>query len=138
MWEVFSPWCFPRGRLWAARPLIRVCTHPGFQVWAPRLLIGVHTHPGALGLWAQAARPLIWVHTNQASGVCWGCLSGIHSPVAKGVGAQEVMVEAENSLNSHLVPLFSLFLFEKFLLFKPPLPSNQAPGLSHNPAWLSP
>ena len=35
------------------------------------------------------------------------------------------------------MPLFSLFLFEKFLLFEPPW-SKQAPGLSHSPAWLSP
>ena len=35
------------------------------------------------------------------------------------------------------MPLFSVFLFEKFLLFKPPW-SKQAPGLSHNPAWLPP
>ena len=35
------------------------------------------------------------------------------------------------------MPLFSLFLFKKFLLFKPPR-SKQAPGLSHCPAWLFP
>ena len=53
----------------AAMWLIRLHTHPRFQVWAPRTLI--------------------WVHTNQASGVCWGCLSGVHSPGAEGVEAQE-------------------------------------------------
>ena len=47
------------------------------------------------------------------------------------------MAAAESSLTSHQVPLFSLFLFKKFLLFKPPW-SKQAPGLSHSPAWLSP
>ena len=57
-------------------------------------------HPGALGLWAQAARPMIWVHTNWASGVCWGCLSSVHSPGAEGVGAQEATAAVENSLNS--------------------------------------
>ena len=35
------------------------------------------------------------------------------------------------------MPLFSLFLFEKLFLFKPPW-SKQAPGYSHSPAWLSP
>ena len=35
------------------------------------------------------------------------------------------------------MPLFSLFLFNKFFLFKPPW-SKQAPGCSHSPAWLSP
>ena len=90
--------------LWACAPgqpaLIQVCTHPSFQVWAPRPLIEVRTHPGALGLCAQAARLLIWVLTNWASGVCWGCLSGLHSLGAEGVGVQEAMATAESSLNS--------------------------------------
>ena len=105
--------------LWAraAGPLIRVCAHPGFQVWAPS--------------------PLILVHSNQASGVCWDCSSVVHNPGAEGVGVQEARAAAENSLNSCCMPLFSLFLFKKFLLFKPPW-SKQAPGLSHSPAWLSP
>ena len=85
---------------WAARPLIRVRTHLGFQVGVPRALIGICTHPGALGLCAQAARLLIWVLTNWASGVCWGCLSGLHSLGAEGVGVQEAMATAESSLNS--------------------------------------
>ena len=118
----------------AVEKLIRVCAHPHFQLSAPRPLIEVHTHPG-FQLWAPS--PLIWVCTNWASGVCWSCLSHIHSPVAEGVGTQEAMAAMESPLNSHLVPLFSLFLFEKFLLFKPPW-SKQAPGLSHSPAWLSP
>ena len=53
----------------AGGPLIRMRTHAEFQVWEPR--------------------PLIWVRTNQASGVCWGCLSVVHSPAADRVGAQE-------------------------------------------------
>ena len=65
---------------WAAGLLIRVGTHPGFQVWAPRLLIGVCT--------------------NRASGVCWGYLSGVHSPGAEGVGVEEAMAAVKNSLNS--------------------------------------
>ena len=48
----------------AAGAMIRMCAHPGFHLWAPRPLIGVRTHPGALGLWAQAAWPLICVHTG--------------------------------------------------------------------------
>ena len=58
-----------------------VVAHPGFQVWVLSLLI--------------------WVSANWASGVCWGCLSRVHSPGAEGVGAQEAMDPAESSLNSH-------------------------------------
>ena len=65
----------------AAGPLIRVRAHPGFQVWAPS--------------------PLIWVHTNRASGMCWGCLSCVHSPGAEGVGVQEASAAVESSLNSY-------------------------------------
>ena len=36
-----------------------VVAHSWFQVWVSRPLIEVRTHPGALGLCAQAARPLI-------------------------------------------------------------------------------
>ena len=64
----------------AAGLLIRVSTHLGLQVWAPR--------------------PLIWVRANRASGVCWACLSGVHSPGAEGVGAQEARAAVESSLNS--------------------------------------
>ena len=60
------------------------------------------THPpGSFGLYPQAARPLIWVSINRASGVCWGCLPSVHSPRAEGVGAEEAMAATENSLNSH-------------------------------------
>ena len=83
---------------------------------AAGLLIRERTHPG-VQLWAS--RPLIWVHANRASGVFRGCLSHIHSPGAEGGGAQEAMAAVESSLNSCCVPLFSLFLFQKFLLFKP-------------------
>ena len=86
-------------------------------MWAPRSLIGVRTHLGALGLCAETAgrlirvhaylgfqvcvpRPLIWMPANGASGVCWGCLSGVHSPGAEGIGAQEATAAAESSLNS--------------------------------------
>ena len=41
-----------------------------------------------MGLCTRAARPLIRVHTNWASGVCWSCLSCVHSPGAEGVGLQ--------------------------------------------------
>ena len=113
-----------------------VGAHLVFQMCAPMLLIEVLTHPGTLGLYAQTARPLIWVHTdpgfgsvrwgsgasdqgvrppgvsvvgaqsmiwvraNRDSGVCWGCLSGVHSPGAEGVGEQEATAAAESSLNS--------------------------------------
>ena len=40
-------------------------------------------------------------HPTWVSGVCWGCLSGVHTPGAEGVGAQEATAAAENSLNSH-------------------------------------
>ena len=66
---------------WGAGSLIRVRAHPGFQLWAPCLLI--------------------WVCANQSSGVCWVCLSGVHSPEAEGLGAQEAMAAVENSLDSH-------------------------------------
>ena len=104
--------------LWApaAQPLIRVCNHPWFQVWAPRLLI--------------------WLCTRRASGVCWGFLSSVHSPGAEGLRAQEAMAAAENSLNSCQVPLFSLFLFEKFLLFKPPGPNKHMACLTAQPGSL--
>ena len=65
----------------AAKLLISVCAHLGFQVCAPS--------------------PLIWVRANLASGVCWGCLSHVHSPGAEVVGALEATAAAESSLNSH-------------------------------------
>ena len=91
-----------------SQPLIRLHSHPRFQVWCPagvlgvgpRPLIGVLAHWCALGLYTQATGPLIKVRTNWASGVCWGCLSGVHSPGAEGVWAQEAMAATENSLNS--------------------------------------
>ena len=64
----------------AARPLIRVCAHPGFQLWAPRLLI--------------------WVHTSWASGESWCCLSGLHSPGAERGGAPEASAAVESCLTS--------------------------------------
>ena len=39
--------------------------------------------------------------TNLASGVCWGCLSGVHGPGAEVVVEQEATAAAENSLNNH-------------------------------------
>ena len=89
------------------------------------------------GVFDLGPRPLIWVCANLASGVCWGCLSHIHSPGAEVVGVQEATAAAERSLKSPRVPVFSLFLFEKFFVFKPPW-SRPAPGSSHSPAWLSP
>ena len=68
---------YPRFQVWPPRPLIGVCTHLGFQVWAPKSLIEVFT--------------------NRASGVCWGCLSHVHSPGAEGVGVQEATAAAEFS-----------------------------------------
>ena len=70
--------------------------------------------------------------------VCCGCLSYVHSPGAEGERApQAAAAAAESSLTSPWVPLFSLFLFEKFFLLKAPW-SKQPPGCSHSPAWLSP
>ena len=94
-----------------------VWAQPGFQVWAPS--------------------PLIWVRASRASGESWGCLSCVHSPGAEGGGVPEAAAASEGSLTSHCVPVFSLFLFEKFFLFKPPW-SKQAPGLSYSATWLSP
>ena len=91
-------------------------THPRFQVWAPS--------------------PLIWVRATGLQ-VSAGAAYPSSQSGDEGVGAQEATPDVGSSLNSHQVPLFSLFLFEKFLLFKPPW-SKQAPGLSHSPAWLSP
>ena len=133
---MFSPRCFRRGYSQTAGPLIWV--HPtqalGLCTWVSRPLIWVQPtrgfsceHPGG---WSGCT--LSW-----ASGVSWGCLSSVHSPGTEGVGVQEATAAGENSLNSHCVPLFSLFLFEKFFLFKLPW-SKPAPGLSHSPAWLSP
>ena len=39
-------------------------------MWAPRMMIEVHTHPGALSLCAQAAKSLIWMHTDPR---LWAC-----------------------------------------------------------------
>ena len=75
---VGDPWLWACAR--GSQPLIRVHTHLRFQVWAPS--------------------PLIWVPANCASGVFWGCLSGVHSPGAEGVGEQEAMAAVENSLSS--------------------------------------
>ena len=102
----------------AAWPLIRLWAHPGFQLWGSRPLSGVRAHWGTLGLCAQAAglfirvcthpgfqlwapRPLIWVHTNPASGVCWGCLSQVHSPGNEGVRTQEATAAEESFLTGH-------------------------------------
>ena len=74
---------------------------------------------------------------NRASCESWGCLSRVHRPGAEGGGEPEAQAAAESSLTSPSVPLFSLVLFEKFFLFKPPW-SKQAPGCSYSPAWLSP
>ena len=49
---------------WGSQLLIQVRTHPRFQVWVPRSLIELRAHPGALGLCAQAAKSLIWMHTD--------------------------------------------------------------------------
>ena len=73
------------------------------QAWLPvgsQAIDGVAHLSQALGLCARAAEPLIRVHTNWASGVCWGCLSSVHGPGAEGVGAQEATAAVENSLNS--------------------------------------
>ena len=43
------------------------------------------------------------------------------------MGVQEATAAAENSLNSRGVSLFCLFLFEKFLLFKPPVQTSTWP-----------
>ena len=83
-WPLMWVRTHPGFQLWAPRLLVRVRTHPGFQVWAPRPLIGVCTHPEALGLCTRAAWLLIRMCTNRASGVCWGCLSGIHKPGSGG------------------------------------------------------
>ena len=64
----------------AAKPLIRLRAHLGFQVWAPS--------------------PLICVCVDLASAVCWGCLSGLHSPGFEVVGEQEATAAVESSLNS--------------------------------------
>ena len=102
-----------------------VGTLPGFQVWVSSW---------GFSCWPQSTNLGV---RNQASGEPWGCLSCVHSPGAEGGGAKEATAAAESSLNSCCMPLFSLFLFEKFFLFKPPW-SKQAPGLSHSQAWLSP
>ena len=68
--------------------------------------------------------------------MCWGCLSGVHSPGAEWLGAQEATAAVENSLNNRWVPLFSLFLFEKFLLFKPPGPNKHLASHTAQPGSL--
>ena len=73
---------------------------PVLQGWSPvgsqAIDRGMHP-PGVSGVGTQAADE---VRTNRASGVCWGCLSSVHSPGAEGLGAQEAMTAVENSLNS--------------------------------------
>ena len=71
----------------------------GFQLWAPSTMI---------------------LMRHGASGESQGCLSHVHRPGADGGGVPEAMAAMESSLTSRLVPLFSLFLLEKFFLFKPP------------------
>ena len=46
------------------------------------------------------------------------------------------MAAEGNSLNSHCVPLFSLFLFEKFLLAKPPSPKKHLASHTAQPGSL--
>ena len=48
------------------------------------------------------------------------------------MGTQEATAAVENSLNSCRVPLFSLFLFEKFFLFKP----GPSPPHFQTSTWL--
>ena len=62
---------------------------------------GAHLPGGALGLCAQVSGGSSECALTWASGVCWGCLSGVHSPQTEGVGAQEARAAAQNSLNSH-------------------------------------
>ena len=78
------------------------CAHPpgASGVGAQATDQSVH-QLGALSMCAWAAGLLIRVHANRASGVCWGCLSGVHSPGAERVGVQEARAAVENSLNSH-------------------------------------
>ena len=83
--------------MWAGKLLIEVYAHLGFQLWAPRPLIAVRAR---LGFQVWVPSPLIWVCVNLASGVCWGCLSGVQSTGAEGVGVQEAKVVEESSLNS--------------------------------------
>ena len=96
---MFIPQCFRCGRPRTARLLISAhgSRALGLYAQAAGKLIRVRTDPGLL---VCVPRLLFGVHTNEASGVCWGCSSGVHSPGAEGVGAQEVTAAAENSLNS--------------------------------------
>ena len=74
------------------------CSELVLQTWLPRGSQAVDQGtPGVSVVGAQSA-DLGWA--NVASGVCWGCLSSVHSPGAEGVGTQEAMVAAESSLNS--------------------------------------
>ena len=111
-------WCAPTRGLRCGRPagVSGVGGQLGFQLWAPS--------------------PLIWVHTTRLQ-------------VRAGAGYPTFTVQGlrlEGRQRPRLpwrVPklaaecLYFLFHFEKFFLFKPPW-SNQAPGCSHTPAWLSP
>ena len=108
------------------QPLIRGHTQPRFQVWVPTWGFrcgpqttdwGAHPlghfgsvrpgsqaadqgarPPGVSGVGAQSAD---LGARNRASGVCWGCLSRVHSPGAERVGGQEATAAAESSLTSH-------------------------------------
>ena len=63
--------------------------------------MGVVPSP-VLQAWAPAAAGLLMgCVPTRASGVCVGCLSGVHCPGAVGVRAQEAVATVENSLNSH-------------------------------------
>ena len=53
--------------------------------------------PGVSGVGAQSVD---LGSANRASGVCWGCLSHVHTPGSEWVGAQEAMAAAESSLTS--------------------------------------
>ena len=51
-----------------------------FQVWALRALIEVCSYQGALGLCAQAAEPLLWMHTDAP---LWACAAGAAGPLIR-------------------------------------------------------
>ena len=89
---------------WGAGSLIRVRAHPGFQLWAPS--------------------PLIWVRTNRGSGVCWGCLSCVHSQGAEGVGAQGHGCCGEFSNKPLSASIFSFSFLKNSSYSSPPGPNK--------------
>ena len=70
--------------------------------------------------------------------MCWGCLSGVHSPGAEGLGVQEATAAVENSLNKTATEcLYFLFLFSRNSSYSSPLVQTSTWSLTQPSLALS-